>query len=202
VSVPGGIVTALACLYLPVAPVMLWIHAVHRAFPRAGRPIYVVHALVYLGLVAGAAALHGVWTARAFPWPAAARVLGGIVVAGGFALLAATYREIDSWTAMAGPQVTGAGGRLLITGGIYARIRHPRYTVLLVGASGNFLLAGTPGTLAALAATAMLVPLLVAVEERELLRHFGAAYADYRAAVPALFPRRGGRRTRASGATT
>lgn len=186
---PRAIGTVLLCLYLPVAPIMLWIHLPERHWRRLGRRSYLVHTPVYLGMVALTATLYGRIGAGAPAVPSALRIPGAALVVLGFALLALTYRHIDSWTAMAGPQLTGAVARPLITGGIYGVIRHPRYLVLLLGAWGNLLMLG--GTVLAVAAvvTTALVPLLVHVEERELSRHFGPAWERYAARVPALVPR-------------
>lgn len=194
---PRAIGTVLLCLYLPVAPIMLWIHLPERYWRRLGRRSYLVHAPVYLGMVALTATLYP-WVGDGVPAIAGAlRIPGAVLVVLGFVLLALTYRHIDSWTAMAGPQLTGAPARALITGGVYGVIRHPRYLVLLLGAWGNLFMFG--GFVLALAAvvTTILVPLLVRVEERELSRHFGAAWDDYAARVPALVPRP--RRARGTG---
>ncbi len=185
---PAVLVTILACLYLPVPPMMLFIHAVHRRFPRLGSRAYAAHVPVYFALVAGTAILHAQWTAFPAAWPVPVRAVGAAIIASGALLLLVTYREIDAWTAMALPQVTGRGADVLLDRGIYGRVRHPRYTTLLAGAAGNALLAGSPALFLAAGLTAALVPLLVRSEERELSARFGAAYHAYRQRVPALFP--------------
>ena len=88
----------------------------------------------------------------------------------------------------------GPPGSLLTTGP-YGLCRHP----LLLGALA--LLAGLgllrrvgPGTAALLAGLGLVAVGLSLLEERHLLRRYGAAYRQYRAAVPFLIPMRRRRR--------
>jgi protein-S-isoprenylcysteine O-methyltransferase Ste14 len=76
----------------------------------------------------------------------------------------------------------------LLTGGVYAHVRHPRYLQMLVAVLGWALLAnhaaGYLAVLLVVAALAVVIPL----EEREPAARFGAEYESYRQRVPALFP--------------
>ncbi len=68
---------------------------------------------------------------------------------------------------------------MLVTGGTYRFIRHPMYSSLLFLAWGAFLKAFSwSGGLAATVATLSLIA-TAKVEERENVRYFGAAYAEY-----------------------
>lgn len=68
---------------------------------------------------------------------------------------------------------------LLVTTGIYARIRHPMYASLLALAWSAFLQRPSwSGAPVVLAVTALLVLTAIA-DERECLDYFGAAYAEY-----------------------
>jgi len=183
------VAAALACLYLPVPFIMLWLHGFHRWRGIAGRRWYALHAVIYGALVVATAALAAYWPAAAWHFPLAVRVSGTVLILFGLATIAVTYRDINSWTAMAGPQTTGSERRL-ITVGIYGRIRHPRYAVLILGSLGNFLMTGAPLLLAAALVTTTLTLLVIRIEERELVDHFGEAYLRYRRSVPALLPRR------------
>lgn len=189
-TVPDEAITAVMCLYLPVPPVMLWIHAIHARHPNLGARAYLLHAPVYIALVGATAAAHRAWTASPDNWPAAARVAGAVATVLGVAVVALTYREIDGATAMAVPQITGAGGEKLLERGIYGVVRHPRYAALAIGALAAFLLSGSTACAVAGAITIPLLFPLVRLEERELLGRFGAAYTRYRGRVPALVPRR------------
>ncbi|HYB72779.1 MAG TPA: methyltransferase [Candidatus Sulfotelmatobacter sp.] len=84
----------------------------------------------------------------------------------------------------------------LVTQGIYARIRHPRYVQLALGLLGCALFANY---LAPYATFALWLPglwTIVVLEERELRDRFGAEYEAYCRRVPRFVPRssRGPRR--------
>jgi protein-S-isoprenylcysteine O-methyltransferase Ste14 len=80
-------------------------------------------------------------------------------------------------------------GSRLVTGGIYSRIRHPRYVQLLLAILtfamvGNYL-AGYVVVLAAV----VWVFLVTRVEEKELRERFGAEHEAYCARVPRFVPK-------------
>ena len=67
----------------------------------------------------------------------------------------------------------------LVTTGIYAYIRHPLYSSLLLLAWGIFFKApGLPGVLLALVATTFLIA-TASADERECIQFFGAEYREY-----------------------
>jgi protein-S-isoprenylcysteine O-methyltransferase Ste14 len=79
--------------------------------------------------------------------------------------------------------------RELITDGIYARMRHPRYVQLLIALIGYALIANY---LAAYLVVALWVPgiyVIALLEERELRAHFGDLYAAYCREVPRFLPK-------------
>lgn len=78
----------------------------------------------------------------------------------------------------------------LLTDGIYARIRHPRYVEVVLFTAAYAFLANYVG---AYVATALTIPGLyvtVLLEERELRDRFGAAFEEYARRVPRFLPRR------------
>jgi len=184
------VATILLCLYLPVPAIMLWIHGPIRLWRRMGNWSYALHAPVYIVLVAAVARGYERWAWGAWEWAMALRFGGAALIAFALVLLALTYRQIDSWTAMAGPQVTADSRRRLLETGIYGVIRHPRYAVLIIGAIGNSLLTGYPLVIAAFAVTAGCTLLVARIEDAELESYFGTAFTDYRGRVPGWIPRR------------
>ena len=77
----------------------------------------------------------------------------------------------------------------LITEGIYARMRHPRYVQFLIALLGYALITNN---LAVYLTTALWVPgiyLIVLLEEKELRDHFGDIYQAYCRKVPRFFPK-------------
>jgi len=81
-----------------------------------------------------------------------------------------------------------SGGGVLESGGIYARIRHPRYVGSFLAIVGACLLAGTAVMWMIAACWLILMRFAIALEESELRRRFGARYEAYARAVPRFFP--------------
>ena len=119
-------------------------------------------------------------------WIDGAIRVGGIVLLGVAGLLAAwglwsIGRQMSS-------QAEVRPDTELVTDGAFRVVRHPLYlSILLLWAGGTFALASWFMA----ACTVVLVPLFVArsrLEERILMRHFGAAYGAYMSRVPMLLP--------------
>ncbi len=77
----------------------------------------------------------------------------------------------------------------LVTEGIYARIRHPRYLELIIGFFGYAFFANYLATYLVAVLSIAWAVLLVRVEERELIERFGDAYVRYRERTPRFIPR-------------
>ena len=121
-----------------------------------------------------------------------------VVYAAGWVLAVASTFAVDHLE-LVGLRQAGWGGRRvdvtteLETGGLYAVVRHPLMTGLLVAFWATPQM-GASHLLFALAATGY-VAVGVAFEERDLRRTFGVAYDEYAARVPAVVPGlRAGRR--------
>ena len=82
----------------------------------------------------------------------------------------------------------------LVTGGIYGRIRNPRYIEMLLWVLGYCLFANYSGPYLVMVASLPIVYLVVILEERELGRRFGQAYDEYCRRVPRFIPHPGIRR--------
>ncbi len=82
--------------------------------------------------------------------------------------------------------------RRLVTGGIYARIRHPRYVAILLAMLGCALFSNYLALYLLVPIYAAVIYLVTLLEERELLAVFGAEYERYRERVPRFIPRQGG----------
>jgi protein-S-isoprenylcysteine O-methyltransferase Ste14 len=87
---------------------------------------------------------------------------------------------------------SGTGGTLLADG-LYARMRHPRYTGVILGLSAFALFTNYLAIYLLVPLSALGLALIVQLEERELAQRFGEEYERYRARVPMFIPRlRGG----------
>lgn len=82
-----------------------------------------------------------------------------------------------------------SGGGEIAEQGIYAHIRHPRYTGSLLAICGACLVAGTRVAWILAAVWVLLTRIAIAFEEREMRARFGAFYKDYARRVPRFFPR-------------
>lgn len=77
----------------------------------------------------------------------------------------------------------------LITDGIYARVRHPRYVQMTLAVLGYALIANYPAAYGAFLLWCAGIYAVVILEERELAARFGAAYSDYAKRTPRFVPR-------------
>lgn len=76
----------------------------------------------------------------------------------------------------------------LVTDGLHARVRHPRYLQLLLALLGWALLANHLGAYLVFGLWIPGVCIIVLLEERELRERFGAEYRDYCRRVPRFIP--------------
>jgi protein-S-isoprenylcysteine O-methyltransferase Ste14 len=118
-----------------------------------------------------------------------------IAIAAGFALIGVEVylflrveRELGSRRLVGHAELTGTGK--MHTGGLYAHVRHPRYTGMFCAVTGAALLCGTRLLWAILAIWWVLALLAIRMEERELVARFGNAYVAYRKRVPSFLPTR------------
>ena len=76
------------------------------------------------------------------------------------------------------------------SGGVSARMRHPRCAGMIGAVVGAGVLSATNTLWIVLAIWIVMVVAAVAMEERELQRHFGAAYVNYCRQMPRFVPDR------------
>ena len=112
------------------------------------------------------------------------------LVAGG--MIQWRRRKLLTFRILAGvPEIAPKNESRLLTEGIYARIRHPRYVEFALGAIGWAFFANHVGAYAVAILMLGLIYLVVLLEERELRERFGAEYEEYCRRVPRFLPRRG-----------
>jgi len=119
---------------------------------------------------------HNTWIG----WLGAALVAGGLCFTGWARIHLGRY-----WSGIVALKAEHA----LIRSGPYALVRHPIYTGLLLALAGTLLARGTLGALLGFSLLVLGVLLKIRQEEQLLVGHFGAAYRDYQALVPAVVPR-------------
>jgi protein-S-isoprenylcysteine O-methyltransferase Ste14 len=120
-----------------------------------------------------------------FPKSQTSKSIGLILATFGFLLAKLAFRPI-SLSQFLG--IKKEEESELITTGIYARMRHPLYTALILGLIGFVLFNPTYTHL--VHAVCMLVYLGVGIhfEERRLIARFGENYTKYKQQTPMLFP--------------
>lgn len=156
-----------------------WLRVVPQ---RLERSVYAATSgLLLIGLAATWQPLPGaLWWGGPW-WLSAISVVGAV----GLALVNLCYDHAGLFGLRQAWEQTRAEDRLLITGP-YRFVRHPLMACLLLFLWGH---ACMPPELALLAGGLTLYIFLgLWFEERDLLRRFGAAYANYRRRVPALVP--------------
>jgi protein-S-isoprenylcysteine O-methyltransferase Ste14 len=184
----------LALLVLLAAPITLGVWLVIHPLARTWRRIGPLGTYATLTLPAAVLGLL-LWSQRA-------TLLGAdlgsepVLVALGVAALAAALalglvrrRQLGNRILVGVPELSRDPGQL-VTGGIYARMRNPRYVEFLLSVLGWVAIANHVGTWVLFVLSFPLVHLVVLLEERELHDRFGAAYETYRRRVPRYLPRR------------
>jgi protein-S-isoprenylcysteine O-methyltransferase Ste14 len=177
--------------FVPLLAFWLLIHPFVRTWRRLGPGVsYAAVLIVMVVIGVGLFALRGRLLAVEFGtmpvlWlPAVLANLGAIV------LEVRTRRQLSLRTLIGLPELAaGTEPGKLLSEGIYARIRHPRYTA---GWLGLLALACFTNYLAIYGLLIAYLPVIYAItvlEERELAERFGAAYQRYRERVPRFVPR-------------
>lgn len=101
-------------------------------------------------------------------------------------------REHLKFRVLAGVPELGADPGRLLTEGIYAELRHPRYLSLLVGLLAYALMVNYGGLYVLFLGAVVGIAAIIRLEDRELVARFGEPYVQYRARVPAIVPKEPG----------
>ena len=187
------VVALMLLLALPPS-LLLWIviHPLARSWRRLG------FGWTYGLLAVPCAALMGsIWAGRqrllgadlGTHWPLVGAAVACAVAAGA---LARARGRVLTFGILAGLPELSPGrypGRLL-TEGVYARVRHPRYVEVVIGTLAYALFANHVGTYVLWLLLFPALLLVVRLEERELRERFGAAWEAYARRVPRFIPRR------------
>jgi protein-S-isoprenylcysteine O-methyltransferase Ste14 len=184
----------LALLVLLGAPITLGVWLLIHPFARVWRRIGPLATYAALTLPAAALGL-ALWSKRATLLGAdlgtkpALALLGVAALAAALALGLVRRRQLGNRILVGVPELSRDPGQL-VTGGIYARMRNPRYVEFLLSVLGWVAIANHVGTWVLFVLSFPLVHLVVLLEERELHDRFGAAYETNRRRVPRYLPRR------------
>ncbi len=121
-------------------------------------------------------------------WPG---VSAGVTLAVAAVALGSLRRKhLKSRTLTGVPEVAAdGGGGVLLTQGVYARVRNPRYVEVVLAVFAYALFSNYVGAFVVAILTVPLIHVIVLLEEPELEQRFGAEYVAYKQRVPRYFPR-------------
>jgi protein-S-isoprenylcysteine O-methyltransferase Ste14 len=120
--------------------------------------------------------------------PAAVRLLGGVLVVAGAAVVVQAFARFV--LEGVGTPAPVAPTERLVVGGLYRHVRNPMYVAVATTIVGQALLLGRPVLLAWAAVFVATTATFVRVYEEPTLQHrYGAEYEAYRRAVPGWWPR-------------
>ncbi len=181
-----GVAGFVLCFELPIPIYWLILHPFNSFWRRRVRA-----AFWFAGLTAWIGGVAAFWYFRRMLL--AATRPSWFAIAAGFALIAVegylfvrVERELGSRRLVGHAELTGTGE--MFSGGLYARVRHPRYAGMFCAVLGAALLAGTPLLWIVLVFWSPFALLVIRLEEKELAARFGSSYEEYRERVPAFIP--------------
>jgi protein-S-isoprenylcysteine O-methyltransferase Ste14 len=173
-------------LQLPIPLYWLVFHPAIGYWRRHGKSVYVTAVLLSWGPITASLFLFHTQLFRP-GWPRAWEI------AVGFALIffeVWVFRRVerDLGSARMAGHSELRGGREIVSSGIYSRVRNPRYAGSFLALIGAGLLAGTRLAWIAAGCWALLVLVVVFLEERELRARLGEPYLEYCRRVPRFLP--------------
>jgi protein-S-isoprenylcysteine O-methyltransferase Ste14 len=186
VTLPAWLAAIVLFLQLPIPLYWFVVHPQVKFWRRHPRAVYVAGlAGSWLPVTIAIVVFHRKMFRSGWP-SAGALALGlALIVFEGW-IFWRVSRDLGASRLVGKTELSGAGE--IQRGGIYSRIRHPRYTASFLAILGACFLAGTRAMW--IVAGVWLVLMLVAIsfEEREMRTRFGSLYADYCSDVPRFVP--------------
>jgi protein-S-isoprenylcysteine O-methyltransferase Ste14 len=182
----NGVVALVLFFELPIPVFWLILHpqiGFGRRHLRAGLWFAGLAAWGAAGVFIGAFYHQLLASQRAPFWAIAA---GLVLIAAEFYLLWRVEKELGSARLVGHTELKGGGE--LATSGIYARMRHPRYTGMMISMLGLCLIGWTRLLWVVTGAWWLAAMTAIFFEERELRARFGPAYAEYAKRVPRFLP--------------
>jgi len=187
VTLAGWLAAIVLFLQLPIPLYWFVVHPQVRFWRRHPKGAYITGLLCSWPPVTVALVVYRHGLFRRDRPPVAAIVAGvGLIIFEGW-IFWRVHHDLGTARLVGKTELSGAGE--IECGGIYARIRHPRYVGSFLAIIGACLLAGTRAMWVTAAAWLVLTLLAILFEERELRIRFGEAYKDYCTRVPRFLPR-------------
>jgi len=171
---------------MPIPVFWLLVHPFIGYWRRRPRLVYAVAGPVAWVLVDGLLLLFREQLFASRDAPAWAIGTGFVLIVVDVYFIFRIHRELGGPILFGHAELTGE--QKLAQTGLYARVRHPRYTGMMTVVLGACLIAGTLRLWTVAAGWWLLALLAVFLEERELRARFGAAYSAYAKQVPRFLP--------------
>jgi protein-S-isoprenylcysteine O-methyltransferase Ste14 len=184
----GWLAAIVLFLQLPIPLYWFVVHPYVNFWRRHPRASYITGLLLsWLPVTTGIVWYHQELFRR--DWPRPSSIVAGLalMILEGW-IFWRVKRDLGAARLVGKTELTGGGE--VAQGGIYARIRHPRYLGSLLAILGACLLGGTSATWIVAAVWCVLTLATVWLEERELRTRFGANYEEYCRRVPRFLPLR------------
>ncbi len=185
-------VLAAALWVMMPAAVAFWllIHPLARFWRKVGPAVTYSVAVVVMAVVGAVSWLFHEQALADRPAMKATLIVAGAVLYGFAVVIERKCRRYLKLRTLVGvPEVTEGEVGVLLTEGIYAHTRNPRYLDLAVGLGGWALILNIPALYWMIGTAIVAVYLIAVLEERELSDRFGAPYEEYRKRVPRMLPR-------------
>lgn len=174
------------------AAILFWlmVHPFTRFWRRLGKTkTYILLGAVAAVVMASMVALRRLLLSADFGFSLPLFVIGLLFLVVSGVLLKKLRQKLTLKALVGVPELSPESGRgSLITDGVYAKIRHPRYTQMTLALFGYALIANYPAVYGAFAIWIVGIYAVTVLEERELEERFGQPYRDYRARVPRFWP--------------
>jgi protein-S-isoprenylcysteine O-methyltransferase Ste14 len=187
VTFPAWLAAIVLFLQLPIPLYWFVLHPFRVWWRRYPRAVYVVGlSCSWLPVTIAILALHRKLFMN--QWPPMPRLATGLALIVVEAWVFWKVRR-DLGTARLVGKTELAGGGEIERGGMYSRIRHPRYVASFLAILGACLLAGTRVMYLAAAVWVALMAGVISLEEREMRARFGGSYQEYCGKVPRFLPK-------------
>ena len=152
---------------------------------------YTAIAVFYLGCVVGLFQLRRPLLAVEFGTNYWLIGLGALILAATMALAWQRQKQLTIRILVGVPELApDSHPQKLLTEGIYARIRHPRYVEAVAGILGCALIINYLAVYVIYIISLGAIYLIVNLEEKELRERYGGEYEDYCRRVPRFIPTR------------
>jgi protein-S-isoprenylcysteine O-methyltransferase Ste14 len=186
VTLPGWLAAAVLFLQLPIPLYWFVVHPLVKFWRRHPKAAYITGVLCSWPPVTVALVMYHRELFRR-DWPPAGAIAAGLalIIFEGW-IFWRVHRDLGTSRLVGRTELSGSGE--IAYRGIYARIRHPRYTGSFLAILGACFLAGTRVMWMVAGAWLLLALVAIAFEECELRARFGATYEEYCRRVPRFLP--------------